>query len=242
MDYKEFLRVLENRKEGRPVVFEPFMPKAFIEQIVWRTGEHVWDTPYATTATLIACNKHIKLDTTFIDARNYSTSDMDAVLSAASELLPISMRLVVFCNSEDILVQAQSNDLVCAISLCDSSYAHLLNKPAIYMHDISISTLENAIKSAIYNDFNAIHIPTNIGQDIPCIQNLYDIYSDHIAILGGVGIDFFNNNKPLPIYNKCKSLFAHTKNKGYAIGTGNSGETISYLGLISMFGVYQSSI
>lgn len=243
MDYKEFLRILDNKITGRPVIFEPFLTHDFVQQIVWRCGSHVWDTPTATAQTLISCNKHIGLDTTFIDATHYSCDDMDSVLSCAKETLPDTMKLVVFCDDRDIITTAQNSDYVCSVAVKNPCYIDMLSKHSIYITPPDADVNYN-ILTAIQKGFNGVYISSNTLPIIP-IEDIYDEYNNKIAILGGVGVEFFNNNKPLPVYNRCRTLFSHTNNKGFALGTGachNSDYNISYLGLISMFGFYKSQL
>ncbi len=240
MDYREFLRVLENKNSGRPVLFEPFLNQKIVEQIVWRTGSHVWDTPVNTVTTLIACHKNIHMDVSFIDCNGFSADDMSKVLSVSKELLPKGMKLVTLCHTSEVLELAQSSDVVCAIAVTHKGIqlSKEIKLPAIYIPNQS-GSIKSELELAIAMGFSGFYMVSDYLLDND-IFTLYDSYNQSIALLGGIYNEFICSSKPADIYDRCKLLFNYTKNKGFAVGTGNIDTPLPYLQVISIFGVYQS--
>ncbi len=55
------------------------------------------------------------------------------------------------------------------------------------------------------------------------IEQVYDRYSDRIAVLGGLDVDFMARAKPEEVYNRAVAMLERSAEKGgYALGTGNS--------------------
>ena len=55
------------------------------------------------------------------------------------------------------------------------------------------------------------------------VEEMYEKYSDRIAILGGIDLDFLCRNTPKIIYKRSKAILELTEeNGGYALGSGNS--------------------
>jgi uroporphyrinogen decarboxylase len=95
---------------------------------------------------------------------------------------------------------------------------HKAGKPAI-LH--SCGNLEQVMDDIIDDmKFDAKHSFEDI---ITPVEQAYDKWSDRIAILGGIDMDFMCRSTPDKIRQRCKTILAKTANKGgYALGTGNS--------------------
>jgi uroporphyrinogen decarboxylase len=61
-------------------------------------------------------------------------------------------------------------------------------------------------------------------EDIICpVEQMYDKYSDRIAIIGGIDVGFICSSTPQKISERSKGMIDKTSKKGsYALGTGNS--------------------
>lgn len=53
------------------------------------------------------------------------------------------------------------------------------------------------------------------------VEQAYEKYKEHFAILGGIDIDFLYRKTPAEIYERCRSMVTNAKT-GYALGSGNS--------------------
>ena len=54
------------------------------------------------------------------------------------------------------------------------------------------------------------------------VEKAYDDLHDRIAILGGIDINFLARSDSSMVYERSKKIVEKTKNKGYALGSGNS--------------------
>ncbi len=95
---------------------------------------------------------------------------------------------------------------------------HNANKPAILhscgMLDLLMDDIINDIK------YDAKH---SFEDNIRSIELSYEKYSDKIALLGGIDLNFLCTKTPKEIYNRSKAMIDKSKAKGgYALGSGNS--------------------
>ena len=58
--------------------------------------------------------------------------------------------------------------------------------------------------------------------NITSVEQMYDKYSDRIAIIGGIDVDFICRHTPDEVYRRSKAMIEKTGCKGYALGSGNS--------------------
>ena len=55
------------------------------------------------------------------------------------------------------------------------------------------------------------------------VEEAYERYHNHFAILGGIDLDFICRSTPEEVYARSKAILAQTSERGgYALGTGNS--------------------
>ncbi len=95
---------------------------------------------------------------------------------------------------------------------------HAAGKPAI-LH--SCGKLDEVMDDIIDDmKYDAKH---SFEDSILPVEQAYEKWSDRIAILGGIDLDFICRSTPQEIEHRCKAILEQTKNKGaYALGTGNS--------------------
>jgi len=95
--------------------------------------------------------------------------------------------------------------------------AHKHNKPVI-LH--SCGNMRDIIGDFIELGYDAKH---SYEDNIMPVEEAYDLYSDHFAILGGIDVDFICRETPQNIKKRCEQMLAKAEAKGaYALGTGNS--------------------
>jgi uroporphyrinogen decarboxylase len=95
---------------------------------------------------------------------------------------------------------------------------HAAGKPAI-LH--SCGKLDEVMDDVIDDmKYDAKHSFEDV---IMPIEEAYELWSDRIAILGGIDVDFICRSSPEQIRERCKGMLAKAEEKGgYALGTGNS--------------------
>ena len=94
---------------------------------------------------------------------------------------------------------------------------HNAGKPVI-LH--SCGNLTKVFDDIIYDiKFDGKH---SYEDNISPVEDMYDIYKDKIAVLGGIDMDYVCRNSQDDIYNRSKNMILKTGCKGYALGTGNS--------------------
>ena len=95
---------------------------------------------------------------------------------------------------------------------------HNAGKPAI-LH--SCGKLDEVMDDIIDDmKYDAKH---SFEDAIEPVERAYDRWSDRIAILGGIDMDFVCRSNPEQIKKRCKAMLSKVEKKGgYALGTGNS--------------------
>lgn len=128
-------------------------------------------------------------------------SNDDWGFKTGTMLSPGDLRRYVFCWHEEI-----------------AATIHSAGKPAI-LH--SCGKLDEVMDDVIDDmKFDAKHSFEDV---IMPIEEAYEVWSDRIAILGGIDVDFICRSRPEQIRERCKEMLAKAEKKGgYALGTGNS--------------------
>ena len=219
-DYKNFMRILLSEDPGEPTLFEPFIHNRIAEQLLWRRGEHMWDTPETYIDTLTALSELTGADAIPADARLFSECEEDffrAILKYSDD----TTRFVCLCDKADTARMAERCGGVCAIGVYGDITA---NKPTILMD----GTAEDAVRLGCAGWFAPNHA-----------EEYWDEFSPQIAILGGLGADYLTNTGPVSIHKRCERLYSSTENRRYALGSGGCLSDGHYLELISMLGIYK---
>lgn len=95
---------------------------------------------------------------------------------------------------------------------------HMNGKPAILHSCGNLSQVMDDIIDELH--FDAKH---SFQDNICPVEKFYRIYGDHVAVLGGIDVDFIIRAKPCEVYRRACELLALTGTRGrYALGTGNS--------------------
>ena len=93
---------------------------------------------------------------------------------------------------------------------------HKNGKPAM-LH--SCGNLDKVMEDVIAIGFDAKHS----YEDTICpIEAMYDRYSDRIATIGGIDLDFLCRRPIEEVKARCRAMYQRAEKGGYALGTGNS--------------------
>jgi len=92
---------------------------------------------------------------------------------------------------------------------------HQAGKPAI-LH--SCGNLEEVMEDIIDAGYDAKH---SYEDNIVPVEDFYKKYSDRIAVLGGIDLDFVCRATPDEVYERSRKMILSAK-KAYALGSGNS--------------------
>jgi uroporphyrinogen decarboxylase len=84
----------------------------------------------------------------------------------------------------------------------------------------SCGNISAVIDDIVYDmEFDAKH---SFEDNILPVEKAYDLWSDKIAIVGGIDMDFLVRRSPDDIRSRSLKILEQTGSKGYALGSGNS--------------------
>ena len=218
---ENFLASLRRECGARPTLFEPFIHRALAEQLIWRRGPQLWDTPAHYVDTMVSLRERTQADVIILDAREYCMRSIFEMLYAAETLTPKTSGCVVLCRSQEQVAECAHSPVVCAIGGYEDTHPYCI--PFIRMD----KTVTHAIMEGAHGWF----APDNAEDD-------YAQYGKSLSICGGLGADTVSAMEPLAIHRRVQSLIDTTQNRGYLIGSGGEIAESAYLSLISMLGIY----
>ena len=218
---ENFLAALRRLPDARPTLFEPFIHPRLAEQLIWRRGPQLWDTPAHYTDTMVSLRERTQADVIILDARSYCMRSLFELLAAAEKLTPPTSACVILCRSQEQVIECIHSPVVCAIGGYEDTHPYV--KPFIRMD----KTAEHALSEGADGWFAPSDAEANLKQ-----------YSDKLSICGGLGADTVSAMEPLAIHRRVQTLVDDTNNSGYLIGSGGEIAESAYLSLISMLGIY----
>ncbi len=219
-DFQNFMRILLTDEPGEPTLFEPFIHTRIAEQLIWRRGEHLWNTPETYIDTLIALNNCTNGDVVIADTRKFG-SDPTPLYRAMVARTSDTLRFVCICDTRTAAEQADRCGAVCAVGV----YGNIRSrKPMIKM--------DGCLGDAIKGGYAGWYAPRRA-------EDYWNESCDSIAILGGLGADYVASTGPASIHRRCEGLYRLTDNRRYALGSGGCLSDGHYLELISLLGIYK---
>lgn len=219
-DYRNFMRILTGSEPGEPTLFEPFIHPRIAEQLIWRRGEHLWDTPETYIETLISLGECTGADVIVADARLFA-DDMEKLCKVMVKRATDTLRFVCLCGTPESVKAADRCGGVCAVGV----YGKVKSKKPMIRMD---GTLCDALKEGA------------AGWYAPKDGEKYwEESGEYIAILGGLGAEYVSSTGPASIHRRCEELYRMTDNRRYAIGSGGCIAEGHYLELISLLGIYK---
>ena len=216
-----FLTALRREVGARPTLFEPFIHRALAEQLIWRRGPQLWDTPARYVDTMVSLRERTQADVIILDARDYCMRSIFEMLHAAETLTPSISGCVVLCRSQAQVSECVHSPAVCAIGGYEDTHPYVL--PFIRM--------DKTVTHAVMEGAHGWYAPSDA-------EAYYEQYGKSLSICGGLGADAVSAMEPLAIYRRTQALIDITQNRGYLIGSGGTVAESAYLSLISMLGIY----
>jgi len=223
---KRFLEALAG-KPGDPVLFEPFVPVYLTEQLIWRRGEHLWNTIPIYLDTLLSLRERTYADTVIADMRRFGDDTADEMAAEMAKQATEEYRFVALCGSPVQYAAACASAGVCAVGLYD--WQSWLRNDAPSLPRIA---MDGNCESAIANGFDGWFCPAE-G------EKYWEQYHHQISILGGLGVSWMQTEEPVTIHNRSEAIFRMTEGAGYLIGSGGEVSREDYLSLISLLGIYR---
>jgi len=222
-NYNNFMRALLTDEPGEPTLFEPFIDTWIAEQLIWRRGVHLWDTPECYIDTLVSLGERTFTDVIIADTRLFSKSNalLEQLFSSIVKFADDKLSFVCICDDANSAEYIDHCDGVCASAVYGSIKTQ---KPMIKMD----GTPEAAVKQGCAGWFAQSDA-----------EKYCEKYSDQIAILGGFGVQSLISTGPVSIHKRCENMFETTQNKKFAIGSGGTVPRENYLELISLLGIYK---
>lgn len=218
---ENFLAALRRENGARPTLFEPFIHKSLAEQLIWRRGPQLWDTPAHYVDTMVSLRERTQADVVILDARPYCMRSLFEMLYAAETLTPKTSACVVLCRTQEQVAECVHSPVVCAIGGYEDTHPYVT--PFIRMD----KTAEYALSEGADGWF----APSDA-------EACYEIFGTSLSVCGGLGADAVAAMEPLAIHRRAQALFDTTKSQGYLIGSGGEIPDSAYLSLISMLGIY----
>lgn len=218
---ENFLASLRRESGARPTLFEPFIHRALAEQLIWRRGPQLWDTPAHYVDTMVSLRERTQADVIILDARDYCMRSLFAMLHAAETMTPSTSGCVVLCRTQEQVTECVHSPAVCAIGGYEDTHPYIT--PFIRMD----KTAEYALSEGADGWF----APSDA-------EAYFEKYSTLLSICGGLGADTVAAMEPLAIHRRAQTLFDTTQSCSYLIGSGGEITDTAYLSLISLLGIY----
>ncbi len=221
---ENFLASLRRQPDARPTLFEPFIHPRLAEQLIWRRGSQLWDTPTHYVDTMVSLRERTQADVIILDARTYCMRSLFEMLAAAEKLTPPISGCVVLCRSQEQVSECIHSPVVCAIGGYENT------KP--YYPDIApFIRMDKTAEYAVSEGADGWFAPSDA-------EAYYAQYGTSLSICGGLGADTVSAMEPLAIHRRVQALIDATQSRGYLIGSGGEIAESAYLSLISMLGIY----
>lgn len=218
---ENFLAALRRESGARPTLFEPFIHRALAEQLIWRRGPQLWDTPSHYVDTMVSLRERTQADVIILDARTYCMRSVFELLHAAETLTPETSGCVILCRTQAQVNECVHSPAVCAIGGYEDTHPYVL--PFIRM--------DKTVTDAIMEGAHGWYAPSDA-------EAYYAQYGTSLSICGGLGADTVSSMEPLAIHRRAQALFDSTQSRGYLIGSGGEITETAYLSLISLLGIY----
>lgn len=201
------------------VLFEPFLHRRHAETLIWRRGEHLWNTADAYVETLVALSHRTKADVVFCDMRIFAdTEKMFRSMETYSSDNGIGFGVI--CNTPKDLALAEKSSVVCLAAVYGNAQSRQL--PIIRMD----GTLADAITRGDAGWYAADKAEQHLKEA-----------DGRIRILGGLGPELILHSSPVKIYAEVERLAAEYPGQ-WACGSGFEIPEEYYLELISLLGAF----
>jgi hypothetical protein len=200
-----------------PVLFEPFLSRTHTETLIWRRGEHLWNTTGAVIDTLISLTDRTRSDVITLDMASLpSTDGIAGIIAEARKSTEIGFCLL--CRTPEELAAAES----CAD--CVGLYG------ALTTDKLPVIRMDGCVEDAIrFGDCGYFAFSD--------CETLLERYGDQIRILGGLGVDSVTSAAPVALYDSVGEIFHKYPGK-WACGSGGTVGDDAYLALISLLGAF----
>ncbi len=221
-DVHNFLRILTTAEPGPPVLFAPFVSRYLTEQLIWRRGTHLWQTPQSYIDTLTSLRERTYADVVIADARLFP-DQMGELADAMERFAADGIRYVPLCDSPVQARYFDGVDAVCAIGMYGE----------VQIGKLPVIAMGHSLSEAI--DAGCAGWYCRDG----ALETHWEDAHNKIAILGGLGENWVRDASPAAIHHRAEKCFRHTANVRMAIGSGGTLPDTAYLSLISLLGIYR---
>ncbi len=203
------------------VIFEPFIPRDNVENLIWRRGEHLWHTPSSYLDTLASLTDRTRADVVFADIRSFNDEEKAETVRFIEEYsTDDGIGFALICDSGADIALAESCEKIC----CVAAYGEITSEK------LPVIRMDGSVEDAIGRGDSGYFALENA-------EELLGKYGDRIRILGGLGRDFVLGSSPVTIYSYVEELAKKYPGK-WACGSGTSIGGQNYLELISLLGAF----
>ncbi|MBE6616381.1 MAG: hypothetical protein E7627_00340 [Ruminococcaceae bacterium] len=198
------------------VLFEPYFSHGNAETIIWRRGDHLWDSPKEYIKTMLSVAERTQSDVMVCDVGLFR-GDKKLMLIEYLRKYMLKGRPIgtcVICHSQEDV------DMASDIADCLGVYGNAKSKIA------PVIRMDGTIEEAIARGDSGWFARDNV-------EHYLKNYGDKIRILGGLGAEFIQSASPAKIQKSIERLAAKYKGK-WAVGSGGIVSKDKYLELASM--------
>lgn len=198
------------------VLFEPYFSRENAEALIWRRGDHLWDSPKEYIKTMLSVAERTQSDVMVCDIGLFGGNNKLLFIEYLRKYMlkgrPVGT--CVICHSQDDV------DMTSDIADCLCIYGNAKSKiaPCIRM--------DGSINDAISRGDSGWFARDNV-------EHYLETYGDKIRVLGGLGADFIESSSPARIQKTVERLAEKYKGK-WATGSGCAVSKDKYLELASM--------
>ncbi|MBO5648522.1 MAG: hypothetical protein J6S76_01245 [Clostridia bacterium] len=220
---ERFIAALLRTPHAQPTLFEPFIHPAIAEQLIWRRGPQLWDTPEHYVDTMVSLRERTQADIVVLDARTYCPRTFNLLLAAAEARVPAASGCVILCQSQTQITACAQSPIVCAVGGYGDTHP---------THHLPFIRMDGDIRGAIAE--GAVGWFASDGA-----ETYFSEHGSRITVCGGLGAQTLAAAEPLAIHRRVEALLSASANGcGYLIGSGGTVDASAYLSLISMLGIY----
>ncbi len=262
--WESFLQVLANQTPTTPVIFEYAVPRDTAEQLIWRRGDHLWETEEVAFRNLADTYKLCKMDfgplhfpancsdPQLVDLLLQTLPEGFRVIGAQKQTIAKKLQTGLslsdcFDQTRDLYLTLAKHPAVIACAFNDCLDEIEEKDAVLQFYQTLAGELHDLNLPCIWIDFSdhpvAIERVISLGVDGLYLTERYpltteeaiDRYGKQIALFGDTHTDYLKTAKTKPIMAHIKRLQEHAGHQGYAYGTGNiKGTDFPYLNFISV--------
>ena len=228
-NYKHFINILTGKTsadgKNTPALFEPLVNQSICEQLIWRKGENLWDTPEHYFDTMYSLRERTKSDVIALDMRRFTAAENQQLLECVTSSLTGNneIRAVMLCDTDEQIVAAETCEFVCAVG----GFGDVRRSKSL-----PFIRMDGDVTAAIAEGADGYYCTSSDAETV------YANHGGNITIIGGLGLNWLNGSSPMDVHARCEALYTLTGNRRFIVASGGLGEETDFLNFISLLSIY----